>query len=298
MCVPATVFTRLYTRVAILSLVSVVALHIIIYNNNIVKGATVTFVLCPVIFEVVISADYFICDRRRRALKNYRRIDSSTPTHRDRKRREKKVVYRPDSRASGEFDATVRFPPLDPFRLHSRAKPRDYASLNAVARRIVAARTRPYVPASQTSFLRFCARRSRIPAPDSFAVSPLRTPLPSRIRRCQFARRFCRTCSEHTHSLVRVPVASVRQANEPLSISRSLRLMRTRRCLSRFSRGSSQARRFSRLLPRQLRFLPRLIQCRRSRSLSRRPSLSFRRHRLHHQCRRPSCLSCRHWQHH
>ena len=41
MCVPATVFSRRYTRVAILSLVAVVALHIIIFNNSI-EGATLT----------------------------------------------------------------------------------------------------------------------------------------------------------------------------------------------------------------------------------------------------------------
>ena len=44
-------------------------------------------------------------------------MNFSTPTQRNRKRRseESEVVERPDSRASGEFDATVRFLPLNPF---------------------------------------------------------------------------------------------------------------------------------------------------------------------------------------
>ena len=89
-------------------------------------------------------------------------MNFSTPTHRDRERRdeekeeeeEEEVVNRPDSRASGKFDATVRFSPLNPFRLHSRAEPCGYASLDSVARRIAAARTRLYVPASQASLFK------------------------------------------------------------------------------------------------------------------------------------------------
>ena len=79
-------------------------------------------------------------------------MDSSTPTRRDRVRREEEeTVDRPDSRAPGEFDATVRFPPIDPFRLQSRAETRDYASLGSVARQIAAARTRPFALSTQTS---------------------------------------------------------------------------------------------------------------------------------------------------
>ena len=65
--------------------------------------------------------------------------------------KKEEVVNRPDSRASEEFDATVRFPLFDLFRLHSRAEPRDYASLDAVARRIAAAHTRSYVSTSKAS---------------------------------------------------------------------------------------------------------------------------------------------------
>ena len=41
--------------------------------------------------------------------------------------------------------------PLDPFRLQSRAKPRDYASLSSVRRQIAAAHTRAFVLSTQTS---------------------------------------------------------------------------------------------------------------------------------------------------
>ena len=64
---------------------------------------------------------------------------------------EKKKPSIDQSRASGEFDAKVRFPPIDPFRLQSRAKTRDYASLSSVARQIAAARTRPFAFSTQTS---------------------------------------------------------------------------------------------------------------------------------------------------
>ena len=120
--------------------------------------------------------------------------------------------------------------------------------------------------------LRLCARRSRISPPDSPAVSPLRTPFPSRTRRCKFARRYCRACSAHTHSLVRVSLASLRRANPPQSVDCYLSPTRTRRCLYHHRRSRSRTSRSLRRLHRQLRSLPRPIQCRRSRSLSRCPS--------------------------
>ena len=65
--------------------------------------------------------------------------------------KKKNTVDRPDSCASGEFDATVCFPSIDPFRLHSPAETRDYASLSSVARHIAAPRTRPFTLSTQTS---------------------------------------------------------------------------------------------------------------------------------------------------
>ena len=78
-------------------------------------------------------------------------MDSSTRTNRDRERREHEIAEKPDSRPSGVFDATVRFPPLNPFGVQSRAEPRDYASLSSAARQIAATRTRPFALSTQTS---------------------------------------------------------------------------------------------------------------------------------------------------
>ena len=128
---------------------------------------------CPVTIVAILFYEYFIRIAYRRAPKNYLRMDSSPPTRCDRERREEEeVVNRPDRRASGEFDAIVRVHILDLFRLHLCAQPSDYASLNAVARRIVAARSRPYVPASQASLFKILHSSQ----PDSLAELARREP--------------------------------------------------------------------------------------------------------------------------
>ena len=136
-------------------------------------------------------------------------MDSSTPIRRDRERREEEeVANRPDSRASGEFDATVRFPPLDPSRLQSRTEPRDYASLSSAARQIAAARILPFALSTQTSsfevlqpsrpltyrthaqLARFDRRSSPTPQSAAEFTDPGATPAPcpTRRRRCRIDR--------------------------------------------------------------------------------------------------------------
>ena len=79
-------------------------------------------------------------------------MDSSTPTRRYRERRaEHEVAEGSDSRASGEFDSTVRFPPINFCRLQSHAEPHDYASLDSTARQSASARTRPFALSTLTS---------------------------------------------------------------------------------------------------------------------------------------------------
>ena len=77
-------------------------------------------------------------------------MDSSTPTRRDRDRRDElEFAEGSDSRVFGEFDSSKRFVFINPFRLHSLAEQRDYASLDSPVRQNATARTRPFALSTQ-----------------------------------------------------------------------------------------------------------------------------------------------------
>ena len=114
--------------------------------------------------ELFFSLNILFVVAYRRSLRNST-MDSSIPT-RDGRTQRRETTIRPAVRTavSGELDATVRIPPLDFFRLCTQTEPRDYDALNAIARQITAARTRPYLATSQASSCEVL-RSSRPPSP-------------------------------------------------------------------------------------------------------------------------------------
>ena len=173
-------------------------------------------------------------------------MNSSTPTYRNRERCEDEAVVQDHTAELLEFNATLRFPPHDPFRLRSRAKTRDYASLDAVAQQIAAARTRPYFTASQASLFNIL-RLLQLDFPAGLAR---REPASHAGFQPNFPMsvypQSCRASSAYMPSLVRVLFDSARRPNPPQSTNRSFRPTRTRRCLRRFR---SKAPRFQRRRP-------------------------------------------------
>lgn len=98
-------------------------------------------------------------------------MDSSSTIHRDRERRKNgEIVEKLDSRASGQFDVTVRLCSFDPFRLQLLAKPRNLVLLRFVAQYIAGERIRPIVLSTLT-FVSEVLRLSRFHSPTKFTHS-------------------------------------------------------------------------------------------------------------------------------
>ena len=143
-------------------------------------------------------------------------MDSSTPTRRNRERREEhEVAEGSDSRASGEFDLTVSFPLLIPFA-YIRAPSR------VTTRRWTLPRDRllPRAPGRSRCRRRLlhskcCARRAPSLPPGSHAVDPLLSSRPVHSVVLSRIHRSSRDPSPTPHSKTSLPNLSVAYSYRP-----------------------------------------------------------------------------------